>query len=143
MTNPETSASHPPAIWMIEDSRTDAALVRHVLQRIAADMPLRVFQRGGDALDALHGADGPEALLVDLHLPDTAGDDLVRAIRATEPGRALPLAALSASDDWDSAARMYDAGVNVYLVKPMDVNRFAAILGGALRFLRAARKRPK
>lgn len=58
------------------------------------------FELGGSALtaaDGLERLDGQDAVLLDLHLPDMSGPDLVTAFRARAPG--VPLILHSAADD--------------------------------------------
>lgn len=136
-----TERTHPerntPFLWVVEDDPTEVTLIRHVLAKMPDTLyDVRVFGRGAEALTAMSDASPlPSAMLVDLHLPDGTGDRLVRQVRRHPRGKSLALAALSSSDDWESIEQMYEAGVNTYLIKPVDIAVFARILSGALRFL--------
>ncbi|RSS47708.1 response regulator [Streptomyces sp. WAC05858] len=72
----------------------------------------------------------PDALIVDLELPDMPGIDLVCGVRAWSP---LPIIALSEHTDPAEAVKVLDAGADDHLTKPFALEELAARLRAALR----------
>ena len=72
----------------------------------------------------------PDAIVVDLNLPDGSGLDVCRTLRASPQTRRIPLIALSADALPDHIARALQAGFDHYLVKPIQLKRLLGILSG-------------
>lgn len=72
----------------------------------------------------------PDAVLLDLGLPDIDGLDLLRMIRAVS---AVPVVVITARDDDDHIVRTLDAGADDYIVKPFSTNQVDARLRAVLR----------
>ena len=76
------------------------------------------------ALDAAHGADAYDLVLLDLGLPKKAGLDVLRGMRAR--GLAMPVLIVTAKDAIADRVAGLDAGADDYLVKPFDLDELAA-----------------
>jgi CheY-like chemotaxis protein len=61
-----------------------------------------------------------DLIFQDLHLPDMDGYTTARAIRGTKNGATVPILALSASSMQNSVAQCLAAGINDFLVAPVD-----------------------
>ena len=72
----------------------------------------------------------PDLILLDLGLPDMAGIDLVRAIRAGSP---VPIVVLSARDDEQGKVEALDQGADDYVTKPFSMAELNARIRTALR----------
>ena len=102
-------------VLVVEDERTDAGLLNHLLVDLGAPADALVPARSlVEALDALESGE-PTLALVDLFLPDSAGVDTVRQIRSRAPD--LPLVVVSAAAETETAARSLQEGADDYLVK--------------------------
>jgi DNA-binding response OmpR family regulator len=77
----------------------------------------------------------PDAVLLDLGLPDIEGLDLLRMIRAVS---AVPVVVITARDDDDQIVRTLDAGADDYVVKPFSSNQVEARVRAVLRRARPA-----
>jgi two-component system cell cycle response regulator DivK len=66
--------------------------------------------------------------VIDLHLPEMGGLDLVRALRAWAPTCRLPIVAMSASGPEYSEATALAAGCTAFIAKPIDPETFATTL---------------
>ncbi len=63
----------------------------------------------------------PSLVLLDVHLPDMAGIDVLRRLRANPTTAAVPVVALSADASAKQVRLMIDEGAVAYLYKPIDV----------------------
>jgi CheY-like chemotaxis protein len=93
-----------------------------------------VTRDGSAALDYLFGRgaytgrdtrDLPQVVLLDLNLPKMGGLDVLRAIRADERTKLLPVVILTSSNEDRDLAGGYELGANSYIVKPVDFTQFA------------------
>src|SRR5580698_2369765 len=93
----------------------DHPVVRDGLSRVIADEPdLEVVGAAGTAAEALAGVveARPDVMLVDLHLPDRDGPDLIAALGALLPGAKLVV--VSSYDDEYRVAEALRAGAHGY-----------------------------
>jgi two-component system, OmpR family, KDP operon response regulator KdpE len=77
----------------------------------------------------------PDAVLLDLGLPDIDGLDLLRMIRAVST---VPVVVITARDDDDQIVRTLDAGADDYVVKPFSARQVDARVRAVLRRARPA-----
>ncbi len=94
---------------------------------------LVVAEDGQAALDYLWGtdahagrdaADHPAVILLDLNLPKVDGLTVLQRIRADPRTRRLPVVILTSSTEERDRAQGYDLGVNSYIRKPVDFDKF-------------------
>lgn len=67
-------------------------------------------------------------ILVDLHLPDRAGVELIRTIRQEEKFRNLPLIGIAEEYVFEDVESSYEAGANLFLIKPKDARGWADLV---------------
>ena len=124
-------------ILLVEDNIDHVQLITRSLKEHR--MANRIFHVGdGDAaLDYLfrRGAYGdhdkcprPNLVLLDLRLPKLDGLDVLSEIRSSHEFRVLPVVALTTSDADRDIVRAYAEGVNSYLVKPLDFEKFSEMM---------------
>jgi signal transduction histidine kinase len=102
-------------VLVVEDEPTDAAVLNHLLVDLGASAGTLLLARSlTEALEAV-AARAPTVAVVDLFLPDSAGVDTVRQIRARAPD--LPLVVVSAAADIETAVHSLQEGADDYLVK--------------------------
>ena len=78
---------------------------------------VNVATTGDEALRAA-GASRPDAVILDMHLPDTTGGQLLAKFRALDSS--IPVVMLSGDGEDDVARQMIAAGAMQYLHKPFD-----------------------
>ena len=90
---------------------------------------------GEEALDYLFGADfsldgqaRPALVLIDLNLPGFDGLEVVRQIKASPRLKDIPVVVLTSSEAKEDLARAYALHANSYLVKPMELEEWSALL---------------
>ena len=70
----------------------------------------------------------PDLILLDVHLPDMAGEDVAKALRADDATRAIPIVVLSADAYPSQRHRMLELGVDAYMTKPFKVTEMIALI---------------
>ncbi|MCK6479646.1 MAG: sigma-54-dependent Fis family transcriptional regulator [Planctomycetaceae bacterium] len=113
-------------ILLVDDDAT-------VLAILARDLAEEGYESltagtGSAALEAIARED-PDAVILDLLLPDTTGQEVLRAIRRTRPD--LPVVILSAQEDASPVVECLRLGALDYLEKPYDRARLVAVLRNA------------
>jgi two-component system response regulator len=120
-------------ILLVEDNEDDAELTARAFRQAQIANPLVRVSDGVEALDYLfcRGAYGdrdarllPLVVLLDLKLPRLDGLDVLRAIRASERTRHLPVVMLTSSDHDRDRLAAYNFQVNSYVKKPVDYDQF-------------------
>jgi two-component system response regulator len=117
-------------ILLVEDNPNDLELAMHAFQTNKFSNKVRVPRDGQEALDYLVGCDTraggvlPRVILLDLKLPKVDGLQVLREIRASPSLRHLPVVILTSSREESDIVESYDLGVNSYIVKPVDFDKF-------------------
>jgi CheY-like chemotaxis protein len=66
----------------------------------------------------------PDLVLLDLHLPDMHGSELLKRLRASERTQHIPVIVVSADATERQVQRLMASGAQAYLTKPLDVHEF-------------------
>jgi DNA-binding response OmpR family regulator len=119
------SAHLPRRILLVEDDPDSRSELRLLLEDEGFEV---VEARDGQSALAMAGQTPPDAVVQDLILPDIPGFELLRALRRTLGGRAVPVVALSAFTERLEEARRSDIGFCACLRKPADLARLPAVL---------------
>ncbi len=121
-------------VLLIEDDRELAKVLLGLLSR--AGFEARLAENGVRGLVALR-EDPPDLVVLDLGLPDLAGDEILARLRATSD---LPVLVLTATRDLERKVRLLREGADDYLEKPFHPEELLARIEALLR-RRAAGKR--
>ncbi len=70
----------------------------------------------------------PDLILLDLHLPDLPGWDVLSQLKANATTRDIPVVVISADATKRQINRLMAAGAARYLTKPLDVTKFFRVL---------------
>ncbi|MEO5330933.1 MAG: response regulator [Magnetococcus sp. YQC-5] len=103
-----------------DDVRNVFAMTRNLEKK-----GLRVVMagNGAEAIQLLEKGQAVDCVLMDIMMPIMDGHDAMRALRAREPFRKLPILALTAKAMPEDKMRCLEAGANDYLTKPVDMDR--------------------
>jgi two-component system, OmpR family, KDP operon response regulator KdpE len=113
----------------------DEAAMRRFLSQALGSHGFKVIEAGTIVqATALATEARPDAILLDLGLPDGDGLDLLRSLREWST---TPVIVLSARDREDDKVQALDAGADDYLTKPFGVSELLARIRVALRHARA------
>jgi two-component system OmpR family response regulator len=115
-------------ILLVEDDAELREMVRRALVIEGFEVTGRA--NGGDALRAVEH-EPPDALVLDIGLPDSDGRDVCHALRSR--GVTAPVLFLTARDAVSDRLAGFGAGGDDYLVKPFDVKELVARLRALLR----------
>lgn len=116
----------PATILYIEDNLPNLELVRAILaERPNITLLSTVQGQMGLELAAEHS---PQLILLDMHLPDVRGDEVLRRLRQDPRTREIPVVMVSADATGSTVGRLTDAGASGYLTKPLDVTEFLATI---------------
>jgi two-component system sensor histidine kinase/response regulator len=133
---PPASTLHPLRVLVAEDNEFNAQLLEQLLER--RGHRVRLANNGREAL-CLAGEGGFDLLLLDVHMPELDGFQVVQAVRERErtAGGHLPIIALTARSRKEDRERCLAAGMDEFLAKPIQAaDLWAAIsqvMGGGLR----------
>ena len=124
---PETAAPGAACtVLYIEDNLSNLRLVEQILRHRPAFTLVAAMQgRLGLELACEHQ---PALILLDLHLPDLPGQEVLRRLRAESRTQAIPVVVLSADATPGHVERLRAAGADAYLTKPLDVQQFLGVL---------------
>ena len=120
-------------ILLVEDNVNDEELTLRALKKSNILNRVVVVRDGAEALDYLfrrvaHASrpanETPQVILLDLKLPKVDGLEVLRAIRASEDTRLLPVVILTSSVEEQDVIRGYGLGANSYVRKPVDFQQF-------------------
>ena len=126
--------SNPIEILLVEDNPHDVELTLHAFKEHHLANEMHVVRDGAEALEFIFrtGAyadrrpeDHPRVILLDLKLPKVDGLEVLRQIKADLKTRAIPVVVLTSSSEERDIVESYELGVNSYIVKPVDFERFA------------------
>ena len=118
-------------VLYIEDNLSNLELIQRVLAR-RSDLRLITAMQGRLGLD-LAREHHPDLILLDVHLPDIPGDEILRRLKAEPPIAGIPVIVISADATAVQIARLLSLGARDYLTKPLDVKKFLTVLDGALQ----------
>ncbi|MBF0507507.1 MAG: response regulator [Deltaproteobacteria bacterium] len=75
---------------------------------------------GADGLEQLYSHDNIEMIITDINMPKMDGYTFIERIREDSRFADLPLIIISTEDEAQDKQRGFDAGANIYIVKPTD-----------------------
>jgi signal transduction histidine kinase/CheY-like chemotaxis protein len=117
-------------VLLVEDNELNIELMRGLLAQ-RPQVHLQVFQSGLPAAAAAR-VQPPDALILDINLPDIDGIELLRQLKADPVTADVPVMVISASVLAQDIQRASDAGASAFLGKPVVASRFLALLDGFL-----------
>jgi CheY-like chemotaxis protein len=74
----------------------------------------------------------PALILLDLHLPDIPGDQVLQELRSNSATASIPVVVVSADATLGQQQRLLSAGALAYLTKPYEVQELLRIIDEAL-----------
>ncbi|MFZ5920541.1 MAG: response regulator [Chloroflexota bacterium] len=127
----------PVDILLVEDNPSDVELSLYALRKNRIVNQVQVARDGVDALDFLfctgqftdrHIENAPRVIFLDLKLPRVDGMEVLRRVKSDERTRSIPVVVLTSSREERDLSRCYRLGVNSYVVKPIDFEKFTEVV---------------
>jgi two-component system response regulator len=122
-------------ILLVEDNPNDAEMTLRALQGHNLANRVVVVPDGEEALDFIFARgdfcdrlveNGPKVVILDLKLPKVDGLEVLRAIKSDVRTKIIPVVVLTSSKEERDIVESYRLGVNSYIVKPVDFEKFIA-----------------
>ena len=120
-------------ILLVEDNIGDAELTIRALKMKDFANNLIHLENGADALDYIF-AEGkyaarslnniPTLMLLDLNMPKVGGIEVLQKIKSDERTKKIPVVVLTSSKEDRDVEKCYSLGVNSYIVKPVEYEKF-------------------
>jgi CheY-like chemotaxis protein len=131
-----TPAAGVPATGLMHPAPSAQKTVLYIEDNLASfQLMERIFSHwpGVKLISAMQGSLGldlarqhhPDLILLDLHLPDIMGWDVLQRLRSEPATRAIPVVVTSADATPSQIDRLLSAGADAYLTKPLDIPKFA------------------
>jgi PAS domain S-box-containing protein len=116
----------PVTLLYVEDNLANLSLVETILSERPGWKTIPALQgRMGTELAREHA---PDLVLLDLHLPDVQGDEVLRRLRGDQRTAGIPVVMISADATPRTIDRLIAEGADAYLTKPLDVDEFLAAI---------------
>jgi hypothetical protein len=118
-------------ILLVEDNPMDVDLTRRAFARRNMLNPLEVARDGEEALAWLArweaGEPVPVVILLDLKLPRVPGLEVLKRLKAHPEFSRIPVVVLTTSGEDADVDAAYALGVNSYIVKPVEFEKFIEV----------------
>lgn len=120
-------------ILLVEDNPNDAEMTMRSLKKYYVINEIYHVEDGADALDFLfnegkyadrENTPKPKVILLDLKLPKVSGFEVLKKIKSDKRTRDIPVVILTSSREDSDIVESYNLGVNSYIVKPVDFDKF-------------------
>jgi CheY-like chemotaxis protein len=127
-------------ILVVEDNPNDYELTARALKKINMANKVYWIKDGAEALEFIFCtgkyaqrslADGPRLILLDLKLPKVDGIQVLKKIKADPVTRIIPIVMLTSSQEESDIVESYKLGINSYIVKPVDFQKFMETVSNA------------
>ena len=120
-------------IIYVEDREDDVEILKNALKqaRHAGEfLHLANVQAARDYFQkaAAENTNIPAIVLVDLHIHEHSGKDLIQFIRSLEPMQKVPIVSLSGSYMFEDLEKAYETGANLFLIKPSDLRGWTELV---------------
>jgi two-component system response regulator len=125
--------SNQVEILLVEDNASDAELTLRAIKKNHIFNKIEWVTDGREALDFIfsrgsyskRGIIFPRLILLDLKLPLVSGLEVLKEIKSDERTKAIPVVVLTSSAEEKDITESYRLGVNSYIVKPVDFEKFS------------------
>ena len=120
-------------ILLVEDNPNDVKLTLRALKKRNLVNNIQVVTDGAEALDYIFAKntfaernvnDFPKVIFLDLKLPKINGLEVLAQIKGDTRTNHIPVVVLTSSAEDSDLKKCYELGVNSYIVKPVDFDRF-------------------
>lgn len=120
-------------ILIVEDNPSDAEMALRALKKNKLANNVLVVEDGEEALNFIFARGKysereknirPKIILLDLKLPKVDGLEVLKEIKSNEQTKIIPVIVLTSSKEETDMMKSYQMGVNSYIVKPVEFDKF-------------------
>jgi CheY-like chemotaxis protein len=135
-------------VLLVEDDPGDTLIVREAFADNKVRNALTCVTDGVEAMRYLRregehaDAPRPDLILLDLNLPRKDGREVLAELKGDEDLRTIPVVVLTTSQAEEDVLRSYQLHANAYVTKPVDFERFIAVVRQIDDFFLTVVKRP-
>lgn len=117
-------------ILLVEDNPADIRLTQEVFKQAKLHNELHVAEDGETALAMLRdpARRKPDLILLDLNLPGMDGREVLVELKRDPELLGIPVVVLTTSTSEKDVLTAYQHHTNCYIVKPVDLNQFIAVI---------------
>ena len=124
-------------ILLVEDNPDDADLTVRALEKNRIINKIIIIEDGEKALDYINcrgefsgrnPENTPAVILLDINLPKLSGIEVLKEIRKNPDTKFVPVVMLTSSKEEHDLIKSYENGVNSYIRKPVDFEKFIKVV---------------
>ena len=133
-------------ILLVEDNVDDAHLAIRALKKNNLVNNILHLQDGQEALNYLLSADSSpylKVIFLDLKMPKVDGIEVLRKLKSHETLKVIPVVMLTSSKEEQDIIETYKLGVNAYIVKPVEFEKFVKAIADIGMFWLVLNERPR
>lgn len=123
--------SYCQPILLVEDNPVDLDLTLRAFSSRKLTNPIEIARDGEEALAYIEkwekGDPRPVVILLDLKLPKVNGLEVLEVIKKHPEFKTIPVVILTTSSETSDMKTAYQLGVNSYIVKPVDFDKFIEV----------------
>ena len=120
-------------ILLVEDNPIDLDLTLRAFATKNISNPIQVARDGEEALEYFNrwenGEQTPIVILLDLNMPKINGLEVLKKLKSHPEFKAIPVVILTTSSESSDLKTAYELGVNSYIIKPVNFEKFIDVVG--------------
>ena len=127
-------------ILLVEDNSGDQRLTMEALKQRGSQVQLSIVHDGVEAMSFLRGqgkyagSPRPTLIILDLNLPRKDGREVLSEVKRDESLKRIPVVVLTTSKAEEDICKSYDYHANCYITKPVDLDKFFAVVASIETF---------
>ena len=124
-------------ILLVEDDSVDAMTVKRAIRDLHLANPIVHLINGEEAMSYLcdvNNAEKPFVVLLDLNMPKMTGLEFLKAIKANEILKPIPVIVLTTSKEKQDVMESFELGAVGYMIKPVDYAKFMDVINTIISY---------
>ncbi|AMQ56493.1 PAS domain S-box protein [Algoriphagus sanaruensis] len=123
----ENSAVWSGKVLMVEDNQTNLELISELVQTIDPNFEL-IHTKFGEEVLSLAEVHRPNLILLDLHLPDMHGSEVLKRLKSGSETNKIPVVVVSADASPKTTETLLSLGAEEYVTKPINVSQMIKLI---------------
>lgn len=115
-----------PSVWIVDDDDEMVHAVGLMLKLL--DFSVQSFRSARAAVEALRTGTRPDALLLDINMPEVSGIDMLEFLRREEGFKNMPVVMLSSETTDVQVDQAMALGANAFMFKPVSIEELEQAL---------------